>query len=188
MPNAAGVRRMTVDELEASLTIVAGTDAQGVPIRWQAIVAGQNVDALSDDGFGTMLGRPDYVSRTREDTNPNALYAKFVSDAARNVCNQMMAASLHADDDPAREPTLWRDAPIQGASDANISANLRYLGLRFWGVRHTDSDPAMVSLRRVYDAARTAYTPEPLAEQPPSAIGWRAVCVALIEDPAFHLR
>src|SRR5690606_6007692 len=60
-PRPGAMRKLTVDELRASIATAAGRDLDGNPIRWEVDLQGngQLVDALSDEAFGRMLGRPD---------------------------------------------------------------------------------------------------------------------------------
>jgi hypothetical protein len=176
-PRTPGQRRFTVDELQATIAVVAGPDQNGVPIQWEVTVNGQTVDALSNDGFGTMLGRPDYVSVTSEDGQPNTLYVKFVRDMARGVCNQIVAADLTR----TTGQTLWRYAPIDSvASEAQITDNLQYLVLRWLGHRVQEGEPMLEGYREVFQTSM-------LAGGAAQSEGWRGVCIALFEDPAFHI-
>jgi len=176
-PRTSGLRRFTVDELQATISVVAGPDANGDPIVWEVDVSGQTVDGLSDEGFGTMLGRPDYVSVTSEDGSPNTLYVKFVRDMARGVCDQIVAADLTR----TSGHTLWRYAPITSvATDDEVTENLSYLILRWLGHRASAGDPLLESYRQVYETSL-------LAGGAAQSEGWRGVCIALFEDPAFHI-
>jgi hypothetical protein len=171
------VRRLPIDVLQASLPIVAGNDATGAPVQWRV----GDQDALSDDVFGKVLGRPDYVAATEESRAPSSLYVKFVGDMARDVCHQRAQNDLKMD-----EPTLWRFAPVDGsATDVQITDNLRYLVLRFLGMRLDAEDPYIAKLRKVFDAGRATVQDE-WAGGLPDVEGWRGVCIGLFESPAFH--
>ena len=68
-----------------------------------------------------------------------------------------------------------------GDSDA-IDRNLRYLKLRMLGEKVADSDTkAITDLRTVFDLAANS------AKANRARSGWRAVCVALLSSPSFHL-
>jgi hypothetical protein len=56
--------------------------------------------------------------------------------------------------------------------------------LRFTGYRLAADDPAITDLATVYGDAVAGYVE---TDPPPAVEGWRAVCVALFEDPALHL-
>lgn len=178
-PPSRGVRRMRIDTLQAAMTRVAGDDVYGQPIEWK--VNGKN--GFSDAAFGKALGRPDFQSSTEESGVSSALYLKFVGDAARDICSQMAKNDQLRTDAAAR--ALFPEAPFQGpATDAQITANLQYLVLRFLGLRLDATDPMIANLRGVYDAG--VETAAPGAQITPAAEGWRGVCVALFESPLFH--
>lgn len=177
------LRRLKLDMLQQSVPVLAGDDAAGAPIYWKVKISGVTQDGLSDKGYGKVLGRPDYIDVTTEQTAPSSLYMKLVRDMAQNVCDQMVTADTNRP--PEQEKTLWRKAPIDGtATDAQIRDNLVYLMLRFTGYRLGADDPAITSLSTVYDDAVEGYAE---MDPPPAVEGWRAVCVALFEDPALHL-
>lgn len=178
------LRRLKIDMLQASVPVLAGDDAAGNPIYWKVkIGANSNVDGLSNTGYGKVLGRPDYIDVTTEQSAPSSLYMKLVRDMAQNVCDQMVKADTNRPAD--QEKTLWRMAPVDGtATDAQIRENLRYLMLRFTGYRLAADDPAITDLATVYADAVAGHAE---MDPPPAVEGWRAVCVALFEDPALHL-
>ncbi len=171
---------MTIDQLHASMKRVAGNDLHGNPIDW--IVNGQ--PGFSDASFGKALGRPDFQSSTEESGVSNALYLKFVGDAARAMCTDMAKNDQLRTDAATR--TLFPKAPVDGtATEDQVRSNLAYLTLRFLGVRAASTDPMIDSLKRVYDAG-VASVENPGAELSPAAEGYRVVCVTLFESPLFH--
>jgi len=172
-------RRMQIDRLQASIPKVAGADINGVPITWRI----KGSEALSDDVFGKVLGRPDYVTATEENPAPSSLYLKFVRDMARDVCTQIVDNDLQREQDH----TLWRFAPIDGtATDEQLSDNLRYLVHRWLGLRLTADEPLIQDLRLVFDAGTQSLGVDPSSTQA-QAEGWRGACIALFESPTFHL-
>lgn len=180
-PLSRGVRRMNIDTLQASMTRVAGTDIYGAPIEWK--YNGKN--GFSDGAFGKALGRPDFQTSTEESSLSSSLYLKFVGDAARDICMQMAKNDLKRADAAAR--ALFPKAPVDGtATDAQITANIGYLAIRFWGLRLADNDPMIPGLRKVFDAGVASVATPGGAELSPAAEGWRGVCVALFESPLFH--
>ncbi|APR84772.1 Hypothetical protein A7982_10121 [Minicystis rosea] len=180
-PPRRGVQRMRIDTLQASMTKVAGNDVYGNPIRWMY----NGVDGFSDAAFGKALGRPDYQTSTDESTVPNALYLKFVGDAARDICMQM-AKNDQKRADPATR-TLFPKAPVDGtATSEQIAENLRYLVLRFLGLRIAADDAMIPALQKVYDAGVASVSLPNGGELTPAAEGYRGVCVALFESPLFH--
>ncbi|MEO7329761.1 MAG: hypothetical protein ABI193_14370 [Minicystis sp.] len=180
-PPSRGVRRMRIDTLQAAMTRVAGNDIYGVPIEWK--VNGKN--GFSDGAFGKALGRPDFQTSTEEATVSNALYLKFVGDAARDTCSQMARNDQKRADPKTR--TLFPQAPVDGsATDAQIADNVGYLGLRFLGLRLDPSDTMIPALRKVYDAGVLSVQAPNGGELTPAAEGWRGVCVTLFESALFH--
>jgi hypothetical protein len=178
-PPSRAVRRMRIDTLQAAMTKVAGDDVNGAPIEWK--YNGKN--GFSDAAFGKALGRPDFQSSTEESGVSSALYLKFVGDAARDVCAQMAKNDQLRTDAGTR--VLFPKAPVEtAASDEEITVNLRYLVLRFLGLRVAADDPMIPGLRAIYDAG--VETAVPGAQILPAAEGWRGVCVALFESPLFH--
>lgn len=178
-----GVRRLTVDELQASVPVVAGKNVAGNDIQWTVKKGNTMYDGYSTEGYGVSLGRPDYVITTVENPDPSPLYAKFARDMALDVCDQIVKADLAR---PAGEPkTLWRVTSVDGtATAATNQDNLRYLVLRFLGLRVDSTDPMLAALESV--RAEAAANPKDPAGNA-DAEGWRAVCVALFQDPAFHI-
>lgn len=182
----ADVRRPKIDMLQASVPVIAGEDAAGEPITWKVKVGNNVVDGLSDTAYGKVLGRPDYLTVTTEPDAASSLYMKLVRDMAKNVCDQMIKADLVR---PEGEPrTLWRYASVDGkATDADVRKNLSYLVLRYTGFRLPADHEMIDALSELYTAA-VAGVPNPEIADPPAAVeGWRAVCIALFEDPATHL-
>lgn len=178
-----GVRRMTVDEVAASVPVVAGKDENGNTITWTVKKGSATYDGYADQGYGAALGRPDYVVTTSENAEPSPLYAKFARDMALDVCGKMMKADLaRAAGDPA---TLWRKTKVDGTATAVTNQeNLQYLVLRFLGLRVATDDPMLVALESV--RAEAVANPKD-ATGNAEAQGWQAVCVALFQDPAFHI-
>jgi hypothetical protein len=177
------MRRLTVDEVGASVPIVAGKDENGAAITWTVKKGSSTYEGFANEGYGASLGRPDYVVTTAENPEPSPLYAKFARDMALDVCGKIMKADLAR---PAAEPaTLWRMTKVDGsATAATNQENLRYLILRFLGLRVSATDPMLVALETV--RAEAAANPKDPAGNV-EAQGWHAVCVALFQDPAFHI-
>ena len=73
-----------------------------------------------------------------------------------------------------------RPAATSVATDAEIGENLAYLILRWLGERVAPGEPLLEGYREVY-------TTSMLAAGAAQTEGWRGVCIALFEDPAFHL-
>ncbi len=175
------VQRMPIAVLEASIPVVAGAHVAGPAITWME----SKGEALADNVYGAVLGRPDFIAVTEENAAPSSLYVKFMRDMARNVCSQISTSDQQR---PSySETTLWRFAPIDGsATTEQIDENLRYLALRFLGMRLTADDPYIARLRTVFEAGRDTSN-QGWAGLHGDAEGWRTVCIGLLESPAFHI-
>jgi len=176
-----GTQRLPIDSLEASIPVVAGNHITGYPITWMA----GNDEALADGVYGSVLGRPDYNTVTEENSAPSSLYVKFMRDMARDVCTRIAKSDVQYAN--FSDTTLWRFAPVDGsASDAQINENLRYLVLRFLGMRLAAGDPYISKLQAIFDAEDDSVIPE-WAGVHADVEGWRSVCIGLLESPAFHI-
>jgi hypothetical protein len=166
-PPGRDAARVTVDQLERSVAVITGNTT------WIYELDGQAYDLFFY--LGATLGRPDYITVTDEPAVPDALYVKFMTDMALNICKQMAAGDAEE---------LTRFAPLGSADDAAITENLQYLHLRLYGERVHADDEGLLDLRGVYDAAQQASstTASSGARQ-----AWQAVCVAMVSAPAFHL-
>ena len=183
-PQSRRIKRMTVAMLANTLPVVAGNVVNSKPIVWTEKLKGQEQNVLQNEkGLSLTLGQPNYISTTSEPAEPSALYLKFMDDMARSVCNQMLNADQEktSSDDRA----LIRFAELGDTKDDEaIRANLRYLMLRFWAQKVSDSDSvATDGLKTVFDKSAAGAK----ASQDPAIEGWRGVCVALYTSPSFHL-
>ncbi|MSP24181.1 MAG: hypothetical protein EXR75_03255 [Myxococcales bacterium] len=175
------VRRMPIDTLQASMTKVAGSDVNDTPIEWKVGAANGFSDAAG--AFGKALGRPDYRVSTDENELSTALYMKIVGDAARDICFQMAKNDMARSDVTAR--ALFPKVAADGsASEAEETANLQYLLVRFIGLSVPATDSMITVLRAVYQAGKDTAVPGAVLSA--SAEGWRGVCVTLFESPLFH--
>lgn len=178
-PTGRWTKRLTVDMLQASVPVVAGRGADGQPIRWKVDHKGGTRDGFAQNVFGGTLGKADYHRVTEENTVPSSLYAKLLDDVARNVCDQMLQADLAKTE--ASERVLTRFAGA--GSDADVAANVRYLTLRFLGENLEPDAPQIIGLQKLYGEVAAAAK----GAKDPAMEGWRAVCVALVSSPAFHV-
>ncbi len=160
-------KRMDVDQLDAAMQVVAGG------ILWSD-------DGDEDSDFQELaatLGVPDYAIVTQEVLDPSALFQKFLSDAARSVCGDVLEAELSG---LLIQPVLFVHVnPTDTLETAleQVNANIQDMLLRFHG-RHVEIDsPALAQWRWLF------HTVSQLEQDP--ALGWRAVCVALFTHPEF---
>jgi hypothetical protein len=159
---SAGTQRLSVAQLRGTFPVILGTDADGAPVEW--LVEGQpGLDLMANS-----LGEADYIELTTDILDPSPLYAKFMDDAVRAMCGQASDADM---DRPAEQRVLSRYADTE--------ENLRYLYLRFLGVKIAEDDTTSTAdLRAVYDAVAAAADDQE---------GWYAVCVALGRSPELHV-
>lgn len=176
VPSSAEPQRLSVRQLAQSLPVVLGGNTWMVG---------------SANGFNSRsatLGEPDYLGTVDENLEASTLYQKFMADAARDGCTRAANADAAL---AANTRVLMRMVSLTDTVTGNASAvdaNLRYLKLRFHGVKIATSDTTSVAgLRTVFsDAVRgAAGTGSPTAAHVKE--GWRAVCVALLTAPEYHL-
>lgn len=175
-PKSADIQRLTVRQLAQSLPVVLGGNTWMVG---------------STPGFNARsatLGEADYIAVVDENLEASTLYQKFMGDAARDGCTRTANADA-ALGQPSR--VLMRFTSLTDTVTTNASgvdSNLRYLKLRFHGVKVNATDTTSIAgLRTVFaDAVRgAAGTGTPT--QAHVKEGWRAVCVALLTAPEYHL-
>ncbi len=175
-PTSADIQRLTVRQLAQSLPVVLGGNT------W--MVGG----TPGFDARSATLGEADYIAVVDENLEASTLYQKFMGDAARDGCTRTSNA------DAALGQTsrvLVRFAALTDTVTSNatgIDQNLRYLKLRFHGVKVNATDTTSIAgLRTVFTGAvrGAAGTGTPTAGHVKE--GWRAVCVALLTAPEYHL-
>ncbi len=166
-PTSSKMRRLSLAQLRNAISTVLGKDVNGKPITWMVTTTTSGFTR-----YAATLGEADYVNITEDDLEPSALYLKFVGDAARDVCTRALDAD--AKRTSAADRVLLRHVEpgdTVALEPAAVDQNLRYLKLRFHGIKLHPSDEAGIApLRKLFEAA-----------------GWHAVCVALLTDPEFHL-
>jgi len=164
-----GRRRMDIDQLDASIQRVTGG------IAWTESGPG------SDNQFeelSSTLGKPDYIDSTQEDLTVSLLFEKFLGDAARSVCAELIESELAA---AATERVLMVEVEPETttAEDAAaIEANLRYLLLRYHGEDLPSGDSRLTPWTWLFESS-VHVSGSPVA-------AWHAVCVGLITHPDFY--
>jgi len=180
---SAQTRRLTVEQLRRSFPVAFGKDQDGEDITWRV----GNKNGL-DENADTM-GEADYIITTEEILEPSPLYVKFADDAARSVCDQVLASDW-TKAAPADRTLLRRveKADTVATNPAGIDANLRYLELRMHGVKIADDDTATVEpLRALFTTTVDAFAAGSTPTEEHVKEGWRVVCVALLTAPEFHI-
>jgi hypothetical protein len=151
-------RRMNVDQLDAAMQRASGG------ISWVE-VRGAYVAPLFTELSAT-LGKPDYVEITQETLEPTPLFLKFLDDAARSVCGEMIRVDLAA---PEEARILLSD---------DVDQRLTSLLLRFHSRRVGPDDPGFETWRWLHRS--TAFVTDE------ATAPWYAVCVALFTHPDFY--
>ena len=160
-------RRMDIDQLSASITRVTGG------IGW--IRGWDGSDYF--DVYAQTLGKPNYTDMTAEDLTPSLLFQKFLDDASRSVCDQLVDRERAGGADPVLLQHVTATDTLATAPDA-VRENLRALILRWHGRVLPAGSPEVEPWVRLFDESATA-TADPLG-------GWRAVCVGLFLHPDFY--
>jgi hypothetical protein len=172
-----GTRRLSVAQLKASLPVVLGGST------WKT-----NSTTVGFDSRAAALGQPDYVSITEENLEPSPLYLKFMADAARVACTDVMTADAALAQNARVMTRFVSLTDTTTTKPGDVNANLRYLKLRFHGIKVQPADDAAIADARklfssvVSGAAGTATVTAAHVRE-----GWKAVCIALLTAPEYHL-
>lgn len=176
LSSSAGNQRLSVNQLAQSMPVVLGGKSWTVGVK-----SGFTVRAAT-------LGQPDYLGVVEENLEASPVYQKFMVDAAISGCTSA------ADGDAAlaaNQRVLMRLVGLTdtvASNESGVNQNLRYLKLRFHGVKVAPNDTASLdALRIVFSSAVSgaAGTATPTAAHVKE--GWRAVCVAMLTAPEYHL-
>ena len=155
-------RRMNVDQLDDAIRKATGG------IGW---------DIGGKSRFGELaatLGKPDFREVVQEDLSPTPVFQKFLNDAARHVCTELVKKELEV---APTERVLMTHVGPEVKVGADIDKNLSYLLLRYHGVTIAPDSPTLERWRWLFKSVIH------LTDDTTQA--WRAVCVALIAHPDF---
>ena len=155
-------RRLNVDQIDAAIRRATGG------IGW---------DLNGNNRFvqlAATLGKPDFREVVQEDLSPTPVFQKFLNDAARYVCTELVQQELEAE--PAERVLITYIDP-KAKDGPEIDQNLSYLLLRYHGVTLAPDAPELERWRWLFRSVIH------LTDEPSQA--WRAVCVALITHPDF---
>lgn len=155
-------RRMTIDQLDASLRAVTGG------IGW---TQGANNRFVQ---LSATLGVPDYIERTEEDLEPGLLFQKFLEDAAGDVCAALVARERSAPSVFLTQAGVDAELP---ADEMAVRGTLADALLRFHGRAVDPTDPQLEPWFFLWESLRQV-TGDGEAT-------WRSTCVALITHPDF---
>jgi hypothetical protein len=156
-------RRMNVDQVD--LAIRRATNGIGWDIN------GKN----RFEALASTLGKPDYRQVVQEDLSPSPVFQKFLNDAARHVCAEMVKKELES---PVEEHVLMVHAGPDRTEPDQVDANLTILLLRFHGVTISEEANDLHPWRWLYQSAVH------LKDDPVTA--WQIVCIGLIIHPDFY--
>lgn len=163
-------RRMDLDQLDATIRTVTGG------IGWTENRGGRDVNLFSE--LAQTLGKPDYLQITDEDLEPSAMFQKFLDDAARSVCRDLVDAEASR---PTAEKVFFVHAAAVdtlSGSRESVQANLQYLLLRFHGRKLAADAPEMEPWTWLMQSAE--HVTDDQAEV------WRTLCVGLMTHPDFY--
>ena len=160
-------RRMDIDQLDRAIRAVMGG------LGWTEVRNGVEVNLFVD--LAATLGKPDYVMTTYESLEPTPTFQKFLSDAARSVCERRVQADLAL---PESERVVLRWAGPGRGADADVVANLSALVLRAHGRRLEAHSTGMRPWRWLFDSSLHV-TRDPV-------VAWKTVCIGLISHPDFY--
>lgn len=177
-------QRLRIAQLRGTFPAVMGTELDGGVITWKV-----GSVALGLDTYGDTLGEADYVTTTEDNLEPSPLYLKFMDDAARDVCNRALNADYLRTVPVERAILRFADKTqtVANAPSA-IDDNLRYLKLRFHGIKVDPTDDAQIAgLRTLFTSVTNSAANGSAVDSNDIKEGWRAVCVALVVAPEFHI-
>ncbi len=165
-----GRRRMDIEQLDASIQRVTGG------IAWTESGAGS--DNLFEE-MSVTLGVPNYIDSTQEDLSVSLLFEKFLGDAARSVCSELVIREQTAASE--ERVLLVHVGPEATPADdpETIAVNLRYLLLRYHGQDLSEGDPRVTPWTWLFESSFHVSGGDTMA-------AWQAVCVALITHPDFY--
>ena len=160
-------RRMDLDQLQAAISTATGG------IYW-----GMDEGTYKFRSLAQTLGAPDYLDITTEDLSPNMLFQKFLGDAARNVCDQLIDRELQSAENDRLFLVHVAEGDTLESNPDGVEDNLRYLMSRFHS-RQVDSGSHLLNPWTWLFESSLHVT-----DDPPSA--WRTICVGLITHPDFY--
>ncbi len=162
-------KRMNIEQLDRAIEQVTGG------IRWKDNPGDE--ESLFEE-LSLSLGQPDFLELTSEDVTPGALFQKFLSDAARKVCQELLEHEVEVAASErvfltSVDPTMTLETHPQ-----EVTENLMALASRFHGHQWTSESPALAAWLWLFESA-THVAGDP-------AVAWETVCVALIQHPDFY--
>lgn len=160
-------KRMDIDQLTKAIQRATGG------IGW---TSSNGADRFAQ--LAATLGAPDYAQITAEDLTPGALFQKFLDDAARAVCDELVQLELERE--PSERVLIAEVDPEATVNDdpQGVEANLRALLFRYHAKHLEPGAPGLHTWKWLFESASF------VAGSPTE--GWRAVCIGLIVHPDFY--
>lgn len=181
-PARRGAQRMNLEQLRASFATALGPRPDGGSFDW---MYGSRPGL---DVFTRALGEADFITTVEDDLDSSPLYLKFMDDAARASCSS--AVSSDAVESAPNRRAITRFVSFGQTVEthpAELDANLRDLLLRFHGVRLASGAPELEPVRALFTETFTGAREAGRSQTAATQDAWRAVCVALLTAPEFHL-
>ena len=160
-------RRMDLDQLEAAILTATGG------IYW-----GMRDGESKFSELAQTLGKPDYFDVTIEDLSPSMLFQKFLGDAARDGCDQLIERELAAVPEERIFVVQVSESDTIETNPEGVQANLRYLLERFHSTQLEAGSPLLSPWSWLFESS-VHVTNDPAA-------AWRTVCVGLVTHPDFY--
>ncbi|MEZ0312607.1 MAG: hypothetical protein ACAI38_12600 [Myxococcota bacterium] len=167
-------RRLDIDQLDAAIKRVTGG------LYWVRV--GDTTKTNQLVALAASLGKPDYVEITEEDLAPTSLFLKFLNDASRAVCAELIKAEATRPERVFVAPASFTDQP----GSPVVDATLRRAILRFHGQKPDDASLSPWGTLFATVVARDAAVNAAGSAEDHVKAGWNAVCVALITHPDFY--
>ncbi|MCS6856698.1 MAG: hypothetical protein NZM37_03210 [Sandaracinaceae bacterium] len=170
------LKRLDIDQLEASIERATG-------LRW--------VDYSNHSQFQrfrSTLGIPDFFASTKEDLEVSPLFLKFLDDAARSVCANLINQEWRRSESERIFLTEAKkeDTTEQADGRDRIAKNLAYLIERFHGrslaLQAAELQSWLNLWKKAYETSRTNGNNQENAARS----AWQAMCVALLVHPDFY--
>jgi len=165
-PGVRHRRRMDIGQLDRAIRQATG----GV---------GWDVDGESQfEVLAATLGRPDFLETTIESLEATPIFHKFLNDAARAACTELVALDLERDAEQRQlivgvsPDATWSEAPEA------VETNLARLLLRYHGTSVAPDSDELAPWTWLFESS-THVTGDP-------TIAWRTVCVGLITHSHFY--
>ena len=162
-------KRLNITQLDSAIEAVTGG------LRWKESPG--DTTSLYEQ-LAVSLGEPDYLTLTTEDLTPGVLFQKFLGDASRKICAELVSVDPTR---PASDRALYLEANPEhswATHPDEITANLVALLERFHSHSLSENSPQLENWKWLYQSA------ELIGEN--SERAWEVVCIGLLQHPDFY--